>query len=49
MAAPAGKTELFLNVLLLRPQASSAEEMDFDPTDMIILPPPDLYADLNKE
>ncbi|XP_031724302.1 FYN-binding protein 1 [Anarrhichthys ocellatus] len=31
------------------PQAGSTQEMDFDVTDMIIFPPPDLYADLTFE
>ncbi|XP_026160733.1 proteoglycan 4 isoform X3 [Mastacembelus armatus] len=31
------------------PQASSTQEMDFDHPDMLILPPPDLYADLTME
>lgn len=49
VVAPARKIKLFSNLLFLRPQASSAEETDFDQSDMLILPPPDLYADLTRE
>ncbi len=41
--------ELVSHLLFHRPEASSTPEMDFDQTDMIILPPPDLYADLIVE
>lgn len=54
MAAPAyctpahgghalGETEFFSNLLFRRP--SSGKEFDFDESDVLILPPPDLYAD----
>ncbi|XP_029285339.1 uncharacterized protein LOC115006881 [Cottoperca gobio] len=34
---------------VLVPEASSTQEIDFDPNVMLILPPPDLYADLTLE
>lgn len=47
-AAPAGVTQLTPNLLSLRPQDGSAEG-DFDASDMLILPPPELYADSTEE
>lgn len=40
---------VIFNVLFHRPCVSTADEMDFDPRDMIIIPPPDLYADVTVE
>lgn len=48
-ASRAAATESRLTFLLPRPQASSADEAEFDQSDMPILPPPELYADLTED
>lgn len=41
--------KLFLCVFVNRPEDSSTQETDFEPPELLILPPPDLYADLTVE
>ncbi|XP_068175628.1 FYN-binding protein 1 isoform X2 [Antennarius striatus] len=40
---------VFLREEVDLPEASSTQDVDFDPSDMIILPPPELYADFTTE
>ncbi|XP_071343069.1 FYN-binding protein 1 isoform X2 [Trachinotus anak] len=53
--APAPSTELEKSPVLVkaeevdRPEESAAQDVDFDHPDLLILPPPDLYADLTTE
>ncbi|XP_068599561.1 FYN-binding protein 1 isoform X2 [Brachionichthys hirsutus] len=53
-AEPAARTEPERSPAFVReevglPEASSTQDVDFEPSDMIILPPPELYADFTTE
>lgn len=37
------------NIFTLRSEGSERQEVEFENPDMIILPPPDLYADFGEE
>lgn len=48
-AGPPEPGEVITVSVFFRPEADVKQELDFDQSDLFILPPPDLYADLTVE